>query len=162
MSVEEALDQYFNSVSASWWKIAELEDCPESVIAKGFEAPLEVFSEAAGKAASAIGAMTKDQFIPAFADTYVKCAGKFSKKALEGAGCPPSQIEEMMSVYAVEGSKRHEEAFKAACNGGESVTVQSLKAALMLGYDYQREGGNAFSEAGAVWPLQEALGQVFS
>ena len=162
MSVEEALDQYFNSVSASWWKLGELEDCPESVIAEGFKAPLEVFSEAAGKAASAIGAMSKEQFIPEFADTYVKCAGKFNTKALEGVGMPASQIAEIMPSYAERGSTKHEEAFAAACNGGESVTVESLKAALMLGYDSKREGGNAFFEAGAVWPLQEALGQVFS
>ena len=158
----EALDQYFYTVSASWWKIADLEDNLESVIAKGFEAPLEVFSEAAEKAAIAIGAMTKDQFIPEFADTYVKSAGKFNRKKLEGLGVPASQIAEMVSLCAVEGSKKHEEAFKAACRGGESVTVESLKAALMLYYNYNREGGNAFFEAGAVWPLHEALGQVFS
>jgi hypothetical protein len=62
----------------------------------------------------------------------------------------------------VEGSKKHEEAFKAACREGESVTVESLKAALMLYYDYKREGGNAYFEAGAVWPLHEVLNQVFS
>merc|ERR1712129_398900 len=136
----------------SWLEIGQLEDCEEDVINKGFEAPLKVFEEAAGKAASAIGAMTEDQFVPDFCDTYVKCAGKFNKKMLEGAGVSAEQIAEFMPAYIVAGSKKHEEGFKMAADGGESVTVESLKKALML-YQVEGKAGSAYSEAGGSWPL---------
>jgi hypothetical protein len=61
MSAEETFDQYFNAVSASWLKIGDLEDCPASVIAKGFEALLEVFSSL--KSVSAVDPFKYRKFV---------------------------------------------------------------------------------------------------